>query len=71
MRRRALTATMIIAGIALMVIGYFASAPWGADVVRDSDPRFGFAPTVFVLGVVVAFSSALVYELLPDKKKRR
>ncbi len=71
MRRRAVTAAVIVSGLVLMVIGYFASAPWGADAVRNSDPRFGFAPAVFVLGVVVAFSSALVYELMPDKKKGR
>lgn len=71
MRRRAVTTTMIVLGLVLMVTGYFASAPWGAAAVRNSDPRFGFAPTLFVLGVVIAFSSALVYELLPDKQKGR
>ena len=64
--RKIITLAMIVGGIALMVFGYLASAPWGADSVNNSDPSFGFAPAVFVLGVVLAFSSALVYELMPD-----
>jgi ABC-type microcin C transport system permease subunit YejB len=62
---------MIVGGIIMMLIGYLFSAPWGVEAVRNSNPRFDFAPTVFVLGVVMAFSSALVYELLPDKRKNR
>ncbi|OFW67067.1 MAG: hypothetical protein A2Z12_04045 [Actinobacteria bacterium RBG_16_68_21] len=59
---------MIIVGIALMVISYFGlAAPWGADSVANSDPRLQFAPLLFVLGVMMAFGSALVYEMLPDK----
>ncbi len=65
--RRILTFTMIISGMLLMVLGYFGSAPWGAKDVASSDPRFAMAPTVFVIGVVVALSAALVYELLPDR----
>jgi len=66
--RRGLTIGMIIVGIALMVISYFGlAAPWGADSVANSDPRLQFAPLLFVLGVMMAFGSALVYEMLPDK----
>jgi len=68
--RRTITGAMIGLGLILMVIGYFGAAPWGADSVANSDPRFGFAPTVFVLGVIVSFSAALVYELLPDRPER-
>jgi hypothetical protein len=70
MRRKTVTVAMIVGGVVLMFIGYLAAAPWGADAVRNSDPRFGFAPTLFVLGVVMAFSAALVYELLPDRHKK-
>jgi hypothetical protein len=68
--RRTLTGAMIGIGLILMVIGYFGAAPWGAESVANSDPRFGFAPALFVLGVIVAFSAALVYELLPDRLER-
>jgi len=67
--RKGLTIAMVLLGALLMVVGYTASAPWGASTVADSDPAFGFAPTLFVLGVVVAFGSALVYEILPDRDR--
>jgi prepilin signal peptidase PulO-like enzyme (type II secretory pathway) len=65
--RRALTTAMVLAGAALMVLGYALSAPWGAESVANSNPRVPFAPAIFVLGVVVVFSSAIVYELLPRR----
>ncbi len=68
--RRGVTATMVVAGILLMVIGYFGAAPWGADTVANSDPKITLAPTLFVLGVIVVFSAAIVYELLPDRERR-
>jgi uncharacterized BrkB/YihY/UPF0761 family membrane protein len=61
---------MIVFGIVLMVLGYSLSAPWGATGVADSNPSIDFAPTIFVLGVIMTFSAALVYELLPDRKRR-
>ncbi len=67
--RRFWTAACLVVGVVLMVVGYTASAPWGTESVAHSDPRFVFAPAVFVLGVVIAFSSALVYELLPEKRR--
>lgn len=67
--RRTLTAGMLIGGLVLMVVGYLSSAPWGAQSVANSDPRFDFAPTLFVLGVILALASALVYELLPERRK--
>jgi len=68
--RRTITRGMIVGGLILMVVGYFGSAPWGADAVRNSDPGFAFAPAIFVLGVILAFSSALVYELMPDRRDK-
>jgi len=66
--RRGLTIGMIVVGIALMIISYFAlAAPWGVDSVANSDPRMEFAPLVYVLGVMMALGSALVYTMLPDK----
>lgn len=66
--RKGLTIGMIIVGITLMLISYFGlTAPWGADEVANSDPRLQFAPLIFVVGVMMSFGSALVYEMLPDK----
>jgi nitrate/nitrite transporter NarK len=69
--RKGLTIGMIVVGIALMVISYFGlTAPWGARSVSNSNPRMQFAPLVFVVGVMMAFGSALVYEMLPDRFDR-
>lgn len=66
--RRGLTWTLIVVGVGLMAFGYLSSAPWGADSVANSDPAFAFAPAFFVLGIIVVFSSALVYEVMPDRR---
>ena len=69
--RRTITVALILGGIALMVVSYFFLAtPWGSSQVSDSNPRVSFAPTLFVLGVVSVFLAAVVYELLPDRRKR-
>ena len=69
--RRALTIGMIVLGIALMAVSYLGlTAPWGAESVSNSDPRVPFAPLVFVVGVMLIFGSALVYEMLPDRFDR-
>lgn len=68
--RNRIPIAMIIVGVVLMVVGFSLSAPWGATGVADSNPRLEFAPTLFVLGVITVFSAALVYELLPDRKRR-
>ena len=68
--RKTITLAMIVGGIGLMLLGYLGSAPWGAKNVASSDPRFAFAPTVFVMGVALAFSAALVYELMADRHDR-
>jgi Kef-type K+ transport system membrane component KefB len=65
--RKTITLAMIIVGVGLMLLGYFLAAPWGADTVANSDPRLPFSPAIFVLGVITVFSSALVYELIPNR----
>jgi hypothetical protein len=65
--RKAITMTMIVIGVGLMLLGYFLSAPWGADSVANSNPRLPFSPAIFVLGVITVFSSALAYELIPNR----
>lgn len=69
--RRTITLLMIVGGMSLMVVSFFfLAAPWGATAVENSNPRIQFAPTLFVLGVLLVFVSAVVYELLPDRRKR-
>ena len=65
--RKTITMTMIVIGVGLMLLGYFLSAPWGADSVANSDPRLPFSPAIFVLGVITVFSSALAYELIQNR----
>ena len=68
MSRKAISLTTLLVGIVLVIVSYFfLSAPWGADSVKNSNPRMQFAPALLVLGVIMAFSSAVVYELLPDR----
>ena len=65
--RRTLTILMVGAGLALMAISYFGlAAPWGASSVDNADPRMDFAGLVFIVGVLLTFSAALVYELMPE-----
>lgn len=67
--RKALSVGMVLAGLGLMLLGFFLAAPWGASSVGNADPRMPFAPAVFVVGVIFVFSAALVYELLPDRSE--
>jgi len=69
--RRTLTLVLIVVGLALMVVGYLNSAPWGASSVADSDPVFLGAPVLFILGIVAILAAALVYELLPARDDDR
>ena len=69
--RKAITIGMLVGGLALMTVSYFGlAAPWGNDSVRNADPEVPFAAALFVLGVVIAILSAVVYELLPDRRRK-
>lgn len=71
MRRRVITWVTIGVGTALVVVGYFVlAAPWGASGVDNSNPRMQFAPLLVVLGIALVFASAVVYELLSDRRKQ-
>lgn len=71
MRRRIWFWLVLSVGVALMVVSYFwLTAPWGATSEANSQPRMQFSPALFVLGVMLAFGSAVVYELLPDESER-
>lgn len=61
---------VLLAGLALAFVSYFVlAAPWGfpPDSVDHSNPRVPFAPTIFVVGVMLVFIAAIVYELWPGE----
>ncbi len=68
--RRPITIGLVVVGFVLMLIGYFASAPWGSSSVADSDPVFAGAPLLFVLGIIAVVAAAILYELLPDQPQK-
>lgn len=62
--KRLITLGMIAGGLALMVFAYFfGAAPWCNTEVACSNPRVGWSPALFVLGVIIAFSSAGYYQI--------
>ncbi len=68
-RRGVIAGLMVLAGLLLMVVSYFRfAAPWGFPPSSDlySNPRVEWAAAWFVLGVMLAFLSAVVYEILPE-----
>jgi hypothetical protein len=67
--RRTITVTLVVIGLVLMLIGYLSAAPWGSSAVADSNPRMTGAPAVFLLGIVSVVGAAVLYELLPDRRK--
>ncbi len=68
--RKTLFWLTLLAGLALAIVGFMLAAPIGPVVdPAISNPRLPFAPTIFVLGILLLFASALVYELLPNKIK--
>ncbi|MFQ5523814.1 MAG: hypothetical protein ACE5F5_09590 [Acidimicrobiia bacterium] len=69
-RRGKVSIGMILGGLVLMVWSYFyGAAPWCATGVECSNPRVEWAPAVFVLGVLLSFSSALYYSMARDRRE--
>ncbi len=64
------TLLLVVGGFALQAVSYFLlAAPLGTPTSPAySDPRVPFAATLFVVGVMLVFVAALVYELLPDRR---
>lgn len=61
---------MFMLGIILAAVSYlFLATPLGPPVSPEySNPRMLGAPAIFILGVVLIFLSAVVYELAPEKE---
>jgi len=69
-KRGIVTAGMIVTGLTLMVLAYFAgAAPWCNTAVECSNPRLEWSSAIFVVGVIVSFSSALYYSMSKSDKK--
>lgn len=67
--RITLAVIVLVLGLGLALAGFFLAAPIGAATSPAvSNPRLLFAPGIFVIGVVLFFLSAIVYELVPDDK---
>ena len=68
--RMFLTLLLVVLGFALQVVSYFIlAAPLGIpSSPAYSDPRLPFAPLLFIIGVMLVFLAAVVYELLPHKQ---
>jgi len=64
------TVGLVIVGFALQILGYFYwAAPLGVPTGPEfSNPVVPFAALIFVLGVMLVFVAALVYELIPGEE---
>ena len=62
---------MLLGGITLAAVSYLIlAAPLGMPGTEaDSNPTLPFAAGLFVIGVILSFASAIVYEVLPDRRK--
>lgn len=67
--RRFVAWSMILVGFGLQALAYLVlAAPLGTPKdVSYSEPRMPFAALVFIVGVGMVFSAAIVYEVLPDR----
>ncbi len=64
--RRAVAYLTLAVGFSLAAVGFAVSARFGTVPWRD--PLFPFSPVLFIVGVMLLFGSAAVYELLPSRK---
>ena len=67
--RRTITIGLVVTGLALMVIGFLTAAPWGTDSVDNSNPVITGAPMLFILGIISVIAAAVLYEVLPDRRR--
>lgn len=67
--RNVLTIALVVLGFVIQAVSYFfLAAPLGIPVDESfSNPRVPFAAGIFVLGVMLVFIAALVYELWPER----
>ncbi len=71
--RRIIVFTWLATGFFLQAAVYFRIAA-RIGIPRSpafSNPRIPFAPVLFIVGVVMVFLAAVIYELLPDRDEDR
>lgn len=70
--RIAIAGAAFAAGTVLAVVAYFGmGAPIGTPTNESfSDPRVPFAATFFVAGIALALVSLVLYEVMPEQRKR-
>jgi hypothetical protein len=68
--RRLVVLAMILVGFGLQGVAYLVlAAPLGRPTdVSFSEPRMPYAALLFIVGVGIVFSAAIVYELPPDRR---
>ena len=67
--RRTITIGLVGLGFVLMLIGFLTAAPWGSSVEADSNPLIMGAPLLFLAGIVAVVAAAVLYEVMPDKRR--
>jgi len=67
--RAVVAISMLIAGFLLQAVTYFLlAAPLGTPASPVfSNPRVPFAGGLFIIGVMLVFMAAVVYELIPER----
>ncbi len=67
--RRIIVFTWLATGFFLQAAVYFriAARIGIPQSPAYSNPRIPFAPVLFIVGVVMVFLAAVIYELLPDR----
>lgn len=67
--RSIITGIIILVGIGLMVVSFFfLGTPNCNTSVACSDPKVPFAAGLFVLGIVIAYSSGIFYSVYKGQK---
>ncbi len=66
--RKIVVFTWLVTGFFLQAVTYFRlAAKLGVPQSPEySNPRIPFAAVLFIVGVVMVFLAAVIYELLPD-----
>ena len=66
--RKIITRLFLWGGIGMAAISFFMAIP---PDNFGSSPRMPFASVTFILGVITAFLSAVVFEVIPQKRRRQ
>ena len=67
--RKVLCIAWALIALALVIVGLTDSfRMWSGD---ELDPRVPFSPVIFATGVMMLFTTAVIYEVLPSRRGRR